>query len=66
MIKSDINGIPTTHAIVVSGYKNGKFTIVDLDKDNGGIKTVSAGLLIGSIYLAETDFDPLIITAVKN
>lgn len=65
-VRDDIKGNPTTHAIVVSGFNEGKFSIVDPDKENGGKKDISASQLIGAIYLAETDFDSLILTLHKK
>jgi len=64
-VRDDIKGNPTTHAIIVSGYEEGKFSIVDPDEENGGKKTISASQLIGAIYLAETDFDSLVLTVSK-
>lgn len=64
-MRDDIKGNPTTHAIIVSGYEEGNFSIVDPDKENGGKKDISASKLVGAIYLAETDFDSLILTVNK-
>jgi ABC-type bacteriocin/lantibiotic exporter with double-glycine peptidase domain len=61
-IQDSIMGIPTTHAVVISGYKQGKFEITDPDYEFGGKKLLEAGQVIGAFYLAETDFDPLLIT----
>ena len=60
-----IQGHPTTHAVVVSGYKSGKFVIVDPDFEFGGVREIDSGRLIGAFYLAETDFDPILITLSK-
>lgn len=62
LIKDSIKGSPGTHVVIVSGYKNGKFKITDSDPKFLGERWFKPGHLIGSIYLAETDFDPLLIT----
>ena len=64
-IYDSIMGIPSTHAVVISGYKQGKFEITDSDYEFGGKKLIEAGQIIGAFYLAETDFDPLLITLEK-
>jgi len=57
-----IEGSPGTHVVIISGYKGGKFKITDSDPKYGGQRWITPGHLIGAIYLAETDFDPLLIT----
>ncbi|RJQ24756.1 hypothetical protein C4577_07020 [Candidatus Parcubacteria bacterium] len=64
-IQDSIMGTPSTHAVVITGYKQGKFEITDPDYEFGGKKLTEAGLIIGAFYLAETDFDPLLITLEK-
>lgn len=64
-VQDAIQGHPTTHAVVVSGYKDGKFVIVDPDFEYGGVREIAAGRLIGAFYLAETDWDPILITVEK-
>ena len=64
-IYDSIMGTPSTHAVVISGYKQGKFEITDPDYEFGGKKLIEAGQIIGAFYLAETDFDPLLITLEK-
>lgn len=64
-IKDSIKGSPGTHVVIISGYKNGKFKITDSDPKFLGERWLKPGHLIGSIYLAETDFDPLLITLEK-
>jgi len=58
----DIKGNPGTHAVVVAGYRKGEFLIVDPDYEHGGRRRIDAGRLIGAIYLAQTDYDSLVIT----
>ena len=60
-----IKGLPSTHAIVVSGYENGFFEIVDPDFNFGGYRKISASQLIAAYYLAETDTDCLFISIEK-
>jgi uncharacterized protein YvpB len=61
-LQDPIQGNPTTHSIVIAGYKDNKFYIVDPDFDFGGKKWVDSGLLIASLYVAETNYDNLIIS----
>jgi len=58
----DIGGENATHTVVISGYKDGKFTIVDPDKVNGGIKEIDSDRLLGAFYLAQINFDNVLIT----
>jgi len=64
-IQDSIMGAPSTHAVVISGYKQGKFEITDPDYEFEGKRLIDAGQIIGAFYLAETDFDPLLITLKK-
>jgi hypothetical protein len=64
-IQDSIMGTSSTHAVVITGYKQGKFEITDSDYEFGGKKLIEVGLIIGAFYLAETDFDPLLITLEK-
>jgi len=64
-VQDSIAGSPSTHAVVISGYKLGKFEITDPDYRFGGKKLIHPGQIIGAFYLAETDFDPLLITLKK-
>ncbi len=57
-----INGNPSTHVITVIGYENDSFIIADPDPRYGGIRTIEENLLVGSLYLAETDYDCMIIS----
>lgn len=65
-VQDAVTGHPTTHAVVVSGYKSGKFIIVDPDFEFGRVREIEPGRLIGAFYLAETDFDPIVITISKK
>lgn len=65
-IQDSIEGTPSTHAVIISGYKQGMFEITDPDFEFGGKRLIPTGLLIGAFYLAETDFDPMLITLKKN
>ena len=60
--QNSITGIPSTHAIVVSGYHDGMFEIVDPDFNFGGYREVPVSQLIAAYYLAETDTDCLFIS----
>lgn len=64
-IKDSINGIPSTHAVVINGFNNNSFNVIDPDLKFGGKRQIKPDLLIGSIYLAETDYDNLLITIQK-
>jgi hypothetical protein len=64
--RDSIKGSPSTHAVVISGYEDGSFIITDPDDVCGGIRKIAAGHLIGSFYLAETDFDCILITVKKK
>jgi hypothetical protein len=61
-----IAGNPSTHAVVVAGYSDGRFLIVDPDSQHGGHRWIDSGRLIGAIYLAQTEFDNLLISVRKN
>lgn len=65
-VQDSIAGNPTTHAVVISGYSNGLFEVVDPDYEFGGKKKINPGQLIGAYYLAETDFDSMLITLDKH
>ena len=65
LTEDSIKGEPATHAIVLAGLNEDKFLIVDPDEIYGGKRWISSERLIGSIYLAETDFDCLLITLRK-
>lgn len=60
----DLAGYTTTHAVVISGYKDGQFLIIDADQptQKSGTRWLDAGHLIGAICLAETEWDNIIIT----
>ncbi len=60
-----IEGHTSTHVVVIAGYKDGKFKIVDSDYEFGGIRWIDASLLVGSIYLAETEYDSMVISLQK-
>lgn len=65
-VRDAISGSPSTHAVVISGYEGGSFMITDPDDVYGGVRKISSGHLIGSFYLAETDFDCVLITLKKK
>jgi hypothetical protein len=65
-IYDSVQGSCGTHVITIAGHnENHQFKLVDSDPKFGGIRWVESGLLIGSIYLAETDYDSLLITVRK-
>ncbi len=61
-VEDDIKGIPLTHAIIISGYRDGVYTIVDPDFRYGGVRTIPADHLLGAFYLAQFSFDNMLIT----
>lgn len=63
--QDDILGIPSTHAIIVSGHQNGFFDIVDPDDKFGGYRKISESQLLAAYYLAETDYDCLFMSLKK-
>lgn len=65
--RNPIEGNTGTHAVIIAGYKAGKFYLVDPDYHFfGGKRWVEADRLIGAMYLAQTDLDAMIITVEKN
>lgn len=65
-VRDSIAGSPSTHAVVIAGYDEGVFTIVDPDSELGGVRKFAAGHLLGAFYLAQTDFDCILITLQKS
>jgi hypothetical protein len=65
-IQDPVKGKPSTHMIVVNGYKDHQFQIMDPDYEFGGRRWINSSLLVGSIYLAETDFDSLLISVTQS
>lgn len=63
--QDSIKGIPSTHAIIISGYKNGIFDIVDPDFEYGGYRKIPESRLIAAYYLAETDMDCMFMSFEK-
>jgi len=63
--QDSIAGSPSTHVVVISGFRQGKFEITDPDSVFGGKILIDPGQIIGAFYLAETDFDPMLITLEK-
>lgn len=63
--QDDLKGLPSTHAIVISGYSNGTFDIVDPDINYGGYRKIPESRLLAAFYLAETDMDCLFISFKK-
>lgn len=64
-IPDSVEGSSGTHVVTIAGYKDSQFKLIDPDPEFGGIRWVDSSLLIGSIYLAETDFDSILITFAK-
>lgn len=62
----DIKGQASTHVIIISGYKDNYYTIIDPDEDFFGKREIYKDHLLGAFYLAETDFDNLFITMSKG
>lgn len=60
-----IKGNVGTHAVILAGYKDNQFLIIDPDKKFGGKRWFSSSHLIASFYLAQTDYDNLLITLEK-
>jgi hypothetical protein len=62
-ITETIKGQPNTHAIVISGYKEGKFSVIDPDKPvEESERWVDASRLVGAYYLADMDIDSILLT----
>jgi hypothetical protein len=61
-VKDSIGGNSGTHVVTIIGYENESFILADTDPLHGGIREVSSDLLIGAMYLAQTDYDCLAIT----
>ncbi len=61
-VEDDITGIPLTHAIIISGYRDGAYTIVDPDFRYGGVRTIDPDRLLGACYLAQLSYDNMLIT----
>ncbi|MBU2577774.1 hypothetical protein KKA69_02970 [Patescibacteria group bacterium] len=66
IVKDDIKGNSSTHAIVISGFKNNKYIIVDPDENFGGVREIEVDHLLGSFYLAQTDYDNLLISLAQK
>ncbi|MFA4827385.1 MAG: hypothetical protein WC596_04025 [Candidatus Shapirobacteria bacterium] len=64
-VPDSVEGSPGTHVVTIAGYKDNQFKLVDPDPEFGGIRWIDPNFLIGSIYLAETDFDSILITFNK-
>lgn len=63
--QDSIKGIPSTHAIIVAGYENGVFDIVDPDFEYGGYRKIPESQLIAAYFLAETDMDCMFMSFKK-
>lgn len=61
-VANPIEGQPSTHAVVVAGYKDDQFLLVDPDQKLGGKRWLDANRVVGAVYLAQTDFDNMIIS----
>jgi len=64
-IPDSIKGAPGTHMVAVMGYQDHQFQIMDPDYEFGGLRWVDSNLLVGCIYLAETDYDSMVISVQK-
>lgn len=62
-----IGGLITTHAMLITGYKTGKFCLLDPDgsESHDDERWVDANRVVGSYYLAESNLDPILITLEK-
>jgi len=65
IMDADLAGNTGTHSIVISGFHEEKYIITDPDYKYGGIREIDQDHLLGSIYLAETDYDNLLITLAQ-
>ncbi len=61
-VRDTLKGVSGTHVVTVIGYKDNSFIIADPDLAYGGIRTIEENHLIGSIYIAETDYDSMVIS----
>jgi len=66
IVRDDIKGDAGTHAVVISGFKNNRYVIVDPDNNHGGIREIEADHLLGSFYLAQIDYDNLLISLAQK
>jgi len=63
---SDIEGVPLTHAILIDGYKDGQFHLVDPDDPKDKLpKWVAANKLVGAYYLSDINLDCMLVTLEK-
>ena len=60
-----VKGSSFAHIVTLAGFHDGQFKVVDPDAEFGGVRLINSSLLVGSIYLAESDYDPLLITLEK-
>jgi hypothetical protein len=63
--QDDIQGSPGTHVVIISGYRQGEFQLVDSDLVHYGRRWVTTDHLIAAFYLAQTNLDNLLITLEK-
>lgn len=58
-----VRGDPSTHAVLITGYKNGLFCLLDPNAEfQVAEQWVAASKLIASYYLADVNLDPILIT----
>lgn len=65
--EDSINGSIATHALLIIGYKEGKFCLLDPDNEESHDQErwVDANRVVGSYYLAGLNIVPLLITTEK-
>jgi hypothetical protein len=62
VVADDVSGVSGTHVVVVAGIREGEVYLVDPDILYGGKRWVQTSRFIAAHYLAETDFDNVMIT----
>ena len=65
-VEDDISGTAITHAIIISGFTDTTYTIVDPDYHFGGVRTIDADHFLGAFYLAQLTFDNVLISLEKK
>ncbi len=58
-------GMPHTHALLIVGYKDGQFCLLDPEGDEPE-RWVSVGRLVGAYYLADLNLDSVLIVLKKK
>jgi len=57
-----ISGNLLTHALLIIGYRDGKFCLLDPESANEEERWLESNRLIGAYYLADLHLDPILIT----